>query len=90
MKFDKYILQDAKAHRPSPCGEGGLKFFCDIDSDTLIGPSPCGEGGLKSNVREYADYLEESLPVWGGWIEIVIESISYPVGAVPPRVGRVD
>ena len=33
-------------------------------------PSPHGEGGLKSSASGQTSSGSESLPAWGGWIEI--------------------
>ena len=54
----------------SPCGESGLKFWACMALILLFGLSPCGESGLKSTGGRCATQLQQSLPMWGEWIEM--------------------
>ena len=64
--------------RPSPHGEGGLKYtFPSLQKIVILSPSPHGEGGLKSGDGGCRMKDLQSLPTRGGWIEMLPSTNRY-------------
>ena len=50
-------------------------------------PSPHGEGGLKLVIKLVTQFIDWSLPAWGGWIEMFIRSLAALQGGSLPAWG---
>ena len=51
-----------------------------------MGRSPCGERGLKYDDSPFLSCGEQSLPLRGAWIEIVLAgTAAFPAGSLPVR-----
>ena len=53
-------------------------------------PTPHGVGGLKYNYDRQEDWVDESHPSRGGWIEMASLALDHRGPSVPPLTGWVD
>ena len=71
MKWGGNLQIKSIEKRPSPHGEGGLKYYqINVAGNIIVGPSPHGEGGLKWEDGQDNIKFKGSLPTRGGWIEM--------------------
>ena len=80
-----------KQGRPSPHGEGGLKYVHGKLLELAIrGPSPHGEGGLKFFSAIKNIHMLCPSPHGEGGLKFTLRSGQNAPAKVPPHTGRVD
>ena len=77
--------------RPSPHGEGGLKFWAISDKTSQYLSLPTRGGWIEMAICELTEERTESLPTRGGWIEMQTARNPLSVKAsLPTRGGWIE